>query len=264
MSEPPRTRPGARRTSTEAKDLNAHTPTTRGTIALLKNVANCMVAMEKLRQRALGRPGLGVFYGHSGYGKTYSAIYVQNRTGAARVEVGDSWTRKVLMEKLCYELNIDPRGTISQLVGRAVETLADDQRPVIIDEADKLCDKGMIELVRELQEASGSPFLLLGEEKLPAKIAQVERVHNRVLVWEPAQPCDLDDARALARLVSPIAIADDLIAHIGSISGGRARRIVVNLDLVTEYARNAGLKAISKAEYGGEFYTGAAPRPRGQ
>ena len=244
--------------------MNAQSTLNRGTVALLKNVAACMVVMEKLRHRGSGRPGLGVFYGHSGFGKTYSAIYVQNRTGAARVEVGDSWTRKVLLEKLCFELNIEARGTIPQLADKVIETLVDDDRPVIIDEADKLCDRNMIELVRELQEASGAPFLLLGEEKLPSKIAQVERVHNRVLVWEPAQPCDLEDARALARLVSPVEIADDLIAHIGAISGGRARRIVVNLDLVTEYSRNTGLKAISKADYQGEFYTGTAPRPRGQ
>lgn len=265
MSEPPRNAPGAGKTQTiEARALNAQTPTTRGTVALLKNVAACMVTMEKLRHRGPGRPGLGVFYGHSGFGKTYSAIYVQNRTNAARVEVGNSWTRKVFLEKLCFELNIEPKGSIAQLADKVVETLVDDERPVIIDEADQLCDRNMIELVRELQEASNAPFLLLGEEKLPSKLAQVERVHNRVLVWEPAQPCDLEDTRALARLVSPVEIADDLIAHIGAISGGRARRIVVNLDLVTEYSRNAGLKAISKADYQGEFYTGAAPRPRGQ
>lgn len=243
--------------------MSAIKSSVKGTVALLKNVAACMATMEKLRDRGAGRPGLGVFYGHSGFGKTYSAIYVQNKTGAARVEVGDSWSRKVLLEKLAIELNIEPKGTIAQLVDKVVETLVDDDRPVIIDEADKLCDKNMIELVRQLQEESGAPILLLGEEKLPAKLAQVERVHNRVLVWEPAQACDLADARALAQLISPIDIHDDLLEQIRTASGGRARRIVVNLDLVTEAARNAGLKAMSAGDFQGSFYTGSAPRPRG-
>jgi DNA transposition AAA+ family ATPase len=222
-----------------------------------------MVAMNKLRDRGPGRPGLGVFYGHSGFGKTYSAIFVQNKTRAARVEVGDSWTRKTFLEKLCVELGCETRGTISQLVDRAVETLVDDDRPLIIDEADKLCDKNMIEMVRQLQEESGAPILLLGEEKLPAKIAEVERVHNRVLVWEPAQPCDLDDTRALASLLAGhLTLSDDLLDRIRQQSGGRARRIVVNLDLVVEAARNAGLKELSTTTYTGQFYTGAAPRPR--
>jgi DNA transposition AAA+ family ATPase len=243
--------------------MNAPTPSVKGTVALLKNVSACMEAMERLRDRGPGRPGLGVFYGHSGFGKTYSAIYVQNKTRAARVEVGDSWTRKVLLEKLCAELNVETRGTIAQLVDRVVSTLVDDDRPLIIDEADKLCDKGMIEMVRELQEASGAPVLLLGEEKLPTKIAEVERVHNRVLVWEPAQPCDLEDTRSLARLTSPVDIADDLLERIRAQSQGRARRIVVNLDLVTECARNIGQKTMSAADFKGSFYTGSTPRPRG-
>jgi DNA transposition AAA+ family ATPase len=243
--------------------MNANIPAVKGTVALLKNVAACMATMERLRDRGPGRPGLGVFYGHSGFGKTYSAIYTQNKTKAARVEVGDSWSRKVLLEKICSELNVETKGTIAQLVDRVVETLVDDDRPLIIDEADKLCDKHMIEMVRQIQEESGAPILLLGEEKLPAKLAEVERVHNRVLVWEPAQPCDLEDTRALASLLSPIEIGDDLLERIRRESQGRARRIVVNLDLVTEAARNLGAKIMTAGDFTGSFYTGAAPRPRG-
>lgn len=236
---------------------------TKGTVALLKNVAACMATMTRLQDRGPGRPGLGVFYGHSGFGKTYSAIYVQNKTRAARVEVGDSWSRKVLLEKLCHELRVETKGTISQLMDRVVEALVDDDRPLIIDEADKLCDKHMIEMVRQIQEESGAPVLLLGEEKLPAKLAEVERVHNRVLHWEPAQPCDLEDTRALAQLLAPIEIADDLLEQIRRESQGRARRIVVNLDLVVEAARNLGTRTMSAADFTGSMYTGSAPRPRG-
>lgn len=234
-----------------------------GTIAMLKNVAACMTAMERLIDRGPGRPGLGAFFGHSGFGKTYAAIYVQNKTRAARVEVGDSWTRKVFLEKLAAELGADKRGTISQLVERIVETLSDDERPVIVDEADKLCDKHMIEMVRELHEASGAPFLLIGEEKLPAKIAEVERVHNRVLVWEPAQRCDQEDARKLVDLLSPpIRIQDDLVTEIRERSSGRARLIVVNTDEVITFARRSGLVEIKAEDYAGPWVDGRAPRPR--
>ncbi len=244
--------------------MTPNTTTVKGTVALLKNVASCMEAMEKLRYRGPGRPGLGVFYGHSGFGKTYSAIYVQNKTNAARVEVGDRWTYKTFLEKLCLELRVDEHGTASRLIDRIVEALVDDDRPLIIDEADKLVDKNMIEMVRQIQEESGAPVLLLGEEKLPMKLATVERVHNRVLVWEPAQPCDLEDTRTLAELVSPVTIADDLLESIRKQSGGRARRIVVNLDLVTDAARNAGLKVMRAEDFAGSFYTGSVPKMRGQ
>lgn len=234
-----------------------------GTIAILKNVAACMTAMERLMDRGPGRPGLGCFYGPSGYGKTYSAIYVQNKTRAARVEVRENWTRKVFLEKLAAELGLEIRGTISQLADRVIEALVDDDRPVIVDEADWLCDRRMIETVRGLQEDSGAAFLLLGEEKLPSKLAEVERVYNRVLVWEPAQRCDQEDARKLVDLLSPtICVADDLVTEIRERSSGRARLIVVNTDEVVTYARRTGLAQIALADYGGPLVDGRAPRPR--
>lgn len=236
--------------------------TNGGTIALLKNVAACMATMTRLQDRGPGRPGLGVFYGFSGYGKSFAAIYVKNKTRAAHVEVGETWTRKVFLEKICHELHVESKGTTARLMDRIVETLVDDDRPLIVDEADKMVDAGMIELVRQIHDESGAPVLLLGEEKLPAKLAEVERVHNRVLVWEPAQPCDLEDARALARLLTPVEIADDLLERIRRESQGRARRIVSNIDLVTEQARALGVQAMSDADFAGRLSTGAAPRPR--
>lgn len=235
---------------------------TSGTVAILKNVAACMAAMTRLQDRGPGRPGFGVFYGFSGYGKSYAAIYVQNKTRAAMVEVGESWTRKDFLKKVCIELNVEAKGSISELTDRIIETLSDDDRPLIIDEADKCCDKGFIELVREIQMKSGASVLLIGEEKLPAKLSETERVDNRVLHWEPAQQCDMEDTRALARLLSPIDIADDLLERVRSASGGRARRIVSNLDLVTEAARNLGVASMSAADYAGALYTGSAPKAR--
>ena len=122
----------------------------------------------------------------------------------------------------------------------------------------------MIEIVRELHEYSGAPIILVGEEKLPAKLLNVERVHNRVLEWFPAQPCDIEDTQQLARAFAPlVAIADDLLEHIRSQSGGRARRIVVNLARVGELARNKGLKSIDRAAIGtAQLYTGEPPAVR--
>lgn len=243
--------------------MTAQIPQGTGTIAMLQNVANCMVAMERLISRSPGRPGIGVFHGPSGYGKTYAAIYVQNKFRAARVEVGESWSRKVLLEKICVELHVEPKGTMSQLVDRTIEALVDEDRPLIIDEADKLCDKNMIELIREIGDQSAAPIMLLGEEKLPGKLAQVERVHNRVLVWEPAQPCGLQDARALASLTCKVEIADDLLAEVLNRAGGRARRIINTLDYITEFCRNTGRSSLSLADYEGDYDNGYTPRARG-
>lgn len=236
-----------------------------GSHAALKNVLAMMQLVEKLRSRPPHLPNIGVMHGPSGYGKSWAATYAENRTRAIRVEVCDSWTRKTLLKAILFELGTEmPRGTVADMAGRAVELLGEDlHRPLLIDEADKLVDKGMVELVRELAEFSQVPVVLIGEEALPTKLARVERVHNRVLDWAPAQPCDLEDTRKLAALyVGRLTISDGLLHRVWLESEGRARRIVTNLHHIAEWARNHGSQNVDEG-YDGRIYTGEAPTPRG-
>jgi len=137
------------------------------------------------------------------------------------------------------------------------------RRPLFIDEADKIVDKGYIELVRELAMNSNVPVLLIGEEALPQKLAAYERVHNRVLAWFGAEPCDLEDARKLAQLLlAPVVIADDLLEQIRIQGDGRARRIATSLDGVAHWARNTGAQHVARENYDGPIYTGEPPRAR--
>ncbi|HOV05000.1 MAG TPA: ATP-binding protein [Hyphomicrobiales bacterium] len=241
--------------------MTASTFKVKATIAALKNVATFMALVEKLRSRHPHLPGIGVFSGPSGFGKTYAAIYAQNKTRALRVEVGDSWSKKTFLRHVLAEAGVEGRGTIADMAEQAIMVLGDDpDRPLIIDEADKLVDKGNIEIARELQEMTKVPMLLIGEEQLPFKLKKFERVDNRVLDWRYAEPCDIEDTRTLAELICPdLGIADDLIDAIRGRSAGRARRIVVNLTKVEEYARNTGTASIDLAAYSGGFFTGDAP-----
>jgi len=233
----------------------------QGTTAMLKNVAAFMALTRRLQSRDFTLPGIGVFHGYSGYGKSMAAIYAQNKTGAIYVEVGESWTKKTLIQKILFEAGGQPRGTIADMTEKVIATLGQDpDRPLIIDEADKLVDKGNIEIVREIHDAAQVPVILIGEEQLPAKLISVERVHNRVLDWTAAQPCDLEDARALAELfVGDVEIGDDLLAEICRQSDGRARRIVVNLYKVREHGRNTGAMMLDQTSYKGGFFTGQPP-----
>lgn len=235
-----------------------------GSHAALKNVVEMMKLVEKLRSRPPHLPNIGVMHGPSGYGKSWAAIYAANKTHAVRVEVCDSWTRKTLLKAILHELGTTlPRGTVADMAARAVELLGEEiGRPLLIDEADKLVDKGMVELVRELAEFSQVPVVLIGEEALPSKLARVERVHNRVLDWAPAQPCDLEDTRKLAALYAPrLTLTDGLLERVRSESDGRARRIVTNLHHIAEWARNHG-RAGADEDYDGSIFTGQVPTPR--
>ncbi|KPF98872.1 transposase [Rhodopseudomonas sp. AAP120] len=234
----------------------------------LKNVASFMAMTVRLQERSPSLPGFAVYFGPSGFGKTESSIYVQNKTSAVRVEIGETWSIKKFLQELLFELRRPAKGTISDLADQAKAALGDDpRRPLIIDEADKLLRKnGMLEVVREIGDVAGCPVILIGEEMLPEKLAVHERFHNRVLDWTGAEPCDADDVAKLAASLCGqrgITIAPDLQAEICRQSDGRARRICTNLDAALQIARNQGLTTVDLAAWGAtRFYTNKPPGAR--
>jgi len=241
-------------------------PATRSA-APIKNVAACLTLVQTLRNAPPGIPNLGIFHGFSGYGKTTAVLHARNVTGAAYIEVFESFGRKKFCEALLHSLGVfAPRGSVSQMMDRIVAILADDpSRAVIIDEAHMLIKGGMLQLAREINKRARVPMLLVGEETLPGQIAGFENVDNLVLddARLAARACDLDDARILARLLYPqLHIGDDLLEAIREKTSGCTRRVVSTLSSVATFARNRSLTSIDAAGYAGRIHDGAVPRPR--
>lgn len=233
--------------------------------AMLKNVSAFLLLADRLRNRPPGLSGFGCFSGYSGLGKTMAAQHAQNTRGALYLEVREWWTRKVFLELLLAELGVmTPPGTIAKMMTRIISILSEDRgQLLILDEADKLVDKGMIELVRALQGDTDIPILLVGEELLPQKLRTVERMFNRVLEWELAQPADIADAKLLAGKWCPgVAISDDLLADMIRRAGGNARKIATTLNMARTHSANTGVSALTLANYSGGFFTGEPQQRR--
>lgn len=234
--------------------------------APLRNVQTCAQLMENLITRAPNLPGMGAFYGPSGLGKSCAAAACTNKFNAVYVECRSYFTKKSLLISICREMRLRPGPTIYDMVSQVSEQLSLSQRPLILDEMDHIVDKSLVEIVRDLYEASSAAILMIGEEVFPQKLQRWERFHNRVLDWQPAAPSDINDARKLARVYSvDVEISDDLLERIVAASRGVARRICVNIDLVRRHATNTGKpKGGCTSQWWGDraFYTGEAPARR--
>lgn len=246
--------------------MNDQTVTRPTSVAPLKNVAAMLTLIETLKSRPAGLPGLGVGSGPSGIGKTIASQYCQNRLGATYIECRSFWTAKTFCESMLIELGVSrPRGTIAKMMDQIIERLGDDPeiRPLIIDEADKLVDKHHIELIRDIYETTQIPIVLVGEELLPHKLEEYERVHNRVLDWVLFQPCDSEDTLLLVDLICPgLSIAEDLSEAIRIRTRGRARRIATSLHEAAKLAQNHGLEALDLRTFetkGGRVFEGDSP-----
>lgn len=232
----------------------------------LRNVMLLAELIERVRSRDLDLPGMACFSGPSGLGKTKAAAWSANEYDCYHVEMKESWSPKKFVAKVVEAMGMTPGGTIGDMVDQAGEELAKSGRPLLLDEAHLLAKPKLIGIVRDLYESSaGGTVILIGEEMLPQTLARWERVHNRMLDWVQAQPCDLREVGLLAGLKCPsLQLSSEVLQIVLERSQARARRIVVNLRQISEYALKAdktviGIDDMEKVR----FFTGEAPRPRG-
>ena len=239
-------------------------PILYNSVAPLRNVGAFVELVDRVQKRGIGLPGMATFYGPSGYGKSTAAIYAANKFNAYSVQVKSAWTAKKLCSSILQDLALPPARTVADMIDQISEEIARSGRPLLIDEADHLVARGMIEIVRDIYESSGSAIILIGEELLPQKLQKWERVHGRMLDWVGAQPGDVADVTHLARIYcADVELDADLKEHLLNVSNASIRRVCINLDRVREFARTNGAGRVTKKEWGQkDFFTGHAPAPR--
>jgi DNA transposition AAA+ family ATPase len=231
----------------------------------LANVAALVTLVKRLEKRQFGLPGMGVFCGPTGFGKTFACASVSANSGAIHISVQKLWTKKTLLTSILRELDIAPAKTMADMAQQINEGLATVERTLIIDEADYALDRGMIEIIRDMHDGSSVPVVLVGMELLPEKLKRFELVDGRILSWQQAEPADLRDTRMLAEVyASGYDLDDGLLEHIRALHKGQVRRICTDLAHVVEYCRSINLTSMSLHEWGDQpFLRGEAPGPRG-
>ena len=235
-------------------------------IAPLRNVLLLRKVMEQLMNRSANLPGIGVFYGQAGLGKSNACAAAAAAYRAVYIEMRSHFTKKSFLLAILAEMGVKPERTTSEMAEQICDQLMRSRQPLILDEGDYLVKRGLIDLVRDIYEGSSAAILLVGEERFPANLAKIsERFYDRVLAWQPAERADMEDTRKLARLYSPdVDIKDELLAEVLKASRGITRRIAVNIENVRAEAKKAGKRAIDSDGWGGKaFFTGEAPVRRG-
>ncbi len=233
-------------------------------VAPLRNVAALVTLIERVHGRQIGLPGMATFYGPSGYGKTTAAVYAANHFNTYVVQMKSCWTGRKFCQALALEMGLQPAKTIADMVDQIAQELSFSARPLIIDEADYLVSRAMIEIVRDIYESSGAPVILIGEELLPQKLQKWERVHGRMLDWVAARPACMEDLRHLEPIYCPGVVLDEALRQsLLAASQHSIRRVSVNLAQVAEFAATRGLGAVSASDWGERgFFACQAPAPR--
>lgn len=227
----------------------------------LTNVGLLAGAIERTLKRPLGLPGLVVMYGASGLGKSVAAAIAANQHRAYYVECRDTWTKKAFLLAILREMAVTPARTLSEMVDQIAEQLSRSGRPLIVDDVQYLLDKAAANVLTDIYNASQGSIVLIGEEGVSTSMAKLERLHNRVLEWVPAQAATLADVKRLAVASYPnLQIADDLLADLLRHVKGCLRRVAVNLYRVSSECAARGVREIDLAAWTTGWFDGQPPR----
>ncbi len=220
-------------------------------VAQLQNLQLTLQLAHRVKDAPDHLTNWGCLYAPPGYGKTTAIAYVQIKLNAIVIEARTTWTQSAVIESLEKELSIPPRReAVYKREDRVIEALSAEPRLIFFDEANHLCKKKVIDVIREVSFISRSPVILAGTETLKQELQEFPVAASRVLEWLPGRPCSMDDVQALARLYGDgITISDDLLKHFQQETKGVTRQVVANIDRAREIARNLGLTAIDRTTF---------------
>jgi DNA transposition AAA+ family ATPase len=239
-----------------------------GGVAAIASLDLVSATLEQLSSRRTGVTGIGVLYGPSGWGKTFATNVLANEHRAYYVQMRSAWRSKDLLRKILVEMGVkEGRGTTSGLLDMVAAQLSESRRTLIIDEFDYAANSDtLIELTRDIYEASQGSLLLVGEEQLPRKLEKPEweRLHNRVSAWAQMQAVSLEDADKLAQIYCPgINLTEEVLAKLVAQSKGAVRRVVNCLNAIYEHGQLYAMDTVDAEILAGiRLPSGRAPERR--
>jgi DNA transposition AAA+ family ATPase len=124
---------------------------------------------------------IAVIVGDAGTGKTTALRrYEAESHSAFLVEVDPSFTKNVLVTEIARTVGVDPKGGMTLVISRIIDTLRERDAVLIIDEADYLSDSSL-ELVRRIiNDKAKTGVVLAGLPRLEYKLRNLRNDHEQL------------------------------------------------------------------------------------
>ncbi len=235
-------------------------------IAQLTNVSTLNTMVSQLIDAPIGQERMGCFYGPSGWGKSTAVSAVQILFDVIAIEVIENTSKLDVLDQIVDQIQVKSPRNVSARIRAIAGYMERTNRALIIDDAHYLIKRGMVGMARDIYNTAGGlvPVILVGEELLPQDLTRFENIHNRIAVWEGAQPCEMDDARRLASIYAKgVEVEEELLAEIVSKANGATRRVSNMLGKAREIAKQRGAEVVTRKLWGATpFFDGLPPAER--
>ena len=195
--------------------------------------------------------------GEAGYGKSETVDQWAVQVGASYLRAKTHWTPKVFLTELAGNLKVDPSGKSNDIFARVSGYIGRNQTPIVIDEVDHCLrdNASVLEAVRDLSDLTEVVVVLVGMEKVQAKISKFLQISSRIAHVVTFVPASIEDVIMTCAQKCDVKVANDLAAEIHRQSKGRMREIMNAIALIEREASLNGLSEISLKQIGNRQLT---------
>jgi hypothetical protein len=205
-----------------------------------KNVRRFQVGVDDLM--AVGEGCLGCFAGTPGIGKTKNARVAQARNNWVYLRIVSIWKRSELdfIQAFAREVGLlNPPGRKGRCYAEVVDKLAGSGRVVFLDEMQRL-PKEFLNIALDLSDATGCPFILVGEPELRGMMQENKRVWSRTHRVFEFDPLSCSDVMLFAAKTAGIALRPEIASILHKSSDGDIRILKRDFIALIKLANSRG------------------------
>lgn len=212
-----------------------------------KNAGRFLAGMEAVETPIGGRIGMALFFGPPGTGKTEMAQHYVAQRDLPYVRATDITSRRSLLSSIVAELGEAPMFRSDDLFRQAVDHLLEQPRPLFIDEVDYLMRGGMVEVLRDLNDMTNVPVIMIGMQHADKSLRRFAHFFDRITSVVRFEVLDEADVAGMAKQLCEVELDQDACAFIHGNSQGKLRRITMWFARAEKVARVNKLETVTAA-----------------
>lgn len=219
-------------------------------VSNLSNVQKFMAGTTRVEKRGALEASWQLVEGDPGLGKTKTLEWWSTQKSVVLLRAKSGWTLPWALRDLVTELGVRPEGRSEQLFNQAMQGVARQHMPIIVDEIEHTFkDRRVIEMLRDISDLTCTPIIIGGMSGVSKSLKRFDQIYSRIADVTVFDFCTLEDvATCCAELCEGTEIADDLVAQIHVRTSGRLREIMNAIAEVERHGRKHGKKIMTVAD----------------
>lgn len=182
-----------------------------------KNVKRLVALLDEVQKLPPNIPKLALVYGEHGLGKTHSVIWWATRNDAIYVRANNEMTQNGLLKVIVEELGERPFFFMQENFNLVLKHLKFEPKIIVVDEVDYLIgNKNAIEVLRDIQDNTGVPIVLVGMGMMDKKIARFKHFDDRIYKKLKFEHFDENDIREILESMTELNFTDDAITYLAT------------------------------------------------